>query len=236
MTLQQELSSWLSPTPVETFAAPEVGSIAPSTPLFALPSNDSKPIIITFLRHCGCPCVSIFSQLNPVVLSWQRRESRALTEVQIALNAQWAKSRQLTCDPSCREDLPIAARITAKYAHPDIRYIVASHSDKPSTDKWIEAVGGAGQVEVIVDPERTTYGRWSLGMSSFWHVLNPWSMSNVLKVGREEKGWNRPTESGSRWQICGTFSGDRNRVVTYVQVAQAADEIGDFEKTLKSLP
>jgi hypothetical protein len=126
--------------------------------------------------------------------------------------------------------------MTAKYAHQDIRYIAVSHSDEPSTSKWIEAVGGAGQVEIIVDPERTTYGKWGLGVSSFWHVINPWSMSNVLKVGREERIWNRPTESGSRWQISGTFSVDRNGVVRYVQVARAADEIGDFEEALKSLP
>jgi len=61
-------------------------------------------------------------------------------------------------------------------------------------------------------------------------------MSNVLKVGREEKIWNRPTESGSRWQISGTFAVDGDGVVRYVQVAQAADEIGDFEKALQSLP
>jgi hypothetical protein len=126
--------------------------------------------------------------------------------------------------------------MTAKYAYPDVRCIAVSHSDEPSTSKWIEAVGGAGEVEIIVDPERTTYGKWGLGVSSFWHVLNPWSMSNVLKVGREERIWNRPTESGSRWQISGTFSVDGNGVVRYVQVARAADEIGDFEEALKSLP
>ena len=58
----------------------------------------------------------------------------------------------------------------------------------------------------------------------------------MLKVGREEKIWNRPTESGSRWQISGTFAVDGDGVVTYVQVAQTADEIGDFEKALQSLP
>ena len=126
--------------------------------------------------------------------------------------------------------------MTAKYAHPNIKCIAVSHSDKSSTDKWIGAIGGAGQVEVIVDPERTTYGKWGLGVSSFWHVLNPWSMTNVLKVGKEEKIWNRPTESGSRWQISGTFVVDGKGVVRYVQVAQAADEIGDFEGALKSVP
>lgn len=96
-------------------------------------------------------------------------------------------------------------------------------------------MGGAGQVEVIVDANRTTYGRWGLGLSSLWHTLNPWSLSNVFTLGREEKIWNRPTESGSRWQTAGTFAVDRNGIVKYVQVAKTADEIGDFDKAAESL-
>jgi hypothetical protein len=125
--------------------------------------------------------------------------------------------------------------MAAKYAHPDIRCITVSHSDKPSTDKWIEAVGGAGHVEVIVDPERTTYGRWGLGVSSFWHV-QPLEHEQCPEGGKGGEDWNRPMESGSRWQTSGTFAMDGNGVVRYVQVAQAADEIGNFEKALKSLP
>lgn len=110
-----------------------------------------------------------------------------------------------------------------------------SHSDKQSTDKWVNAVGGAGQVEVLVDADRTTYGKWGLGISSLWHTLNPWSLGNVFTLGREEKIWNRPTESGSRWQTAGTFAVDSGSMVRYVQVAKTADEIGDFEKAAQSL-
>jgi hypothetical protein len=66
--------------------------------------------------------------------------------------------------------------------------------------------------------------------------LNPWSMNNIFQLGREEKIWNRPTESGNRWQIPGTFAVNGNGAVRYLQVAQAVDEIGDFEKARKSLP
>lgn len=90
-------------------------------------------------------------------------------------------------------------------------------------------------MQIVVDADRTTYGKWGLGVSSLWHTLNPWSMGNVFALGREEKIWNRPTESGSRWQTAGTFAVDEKGVVKYVQVAKAADEIGDFDRAVQSL-
>jgi len=99
----------------------------------------------------------------------------------------------------------------------------------------LESVGGPGHVDVVVDHERRLYGAYGLGISSFWHVLNPWSMSNVFKLGREEGIWNRPTESGSRWQTAGTFAASGTGVVKYAKVAAGADEIGDFNEALRTL-
>lgn len=120
-------------------------------------------------------------------------------------------------------------------ARTDVHCIAVSHSDKASTDKWLDAVGGAGNVEIIVDHERKLYGQYGLGVSSAWHVLNPWSMADVFKVARTEKIVNRPTESGTRWQTAGTFAIDASGEVQYVQVAQQASDNGNFEKALKSL-
>lgn len=99
----------------------------------------------------------------------------------------------------------------------------------------MEAIGGAGNVEVIVDHERKLYGQYGLGVSSAWHVLNPWSMSDVFKLAREEQIKNRPTESGSRWQTAGTFAIDSTGELRYVQVAQQASDNGNLEKALKAL-
>ena len=118
---------------------------------------------------------------------------------------------------------------------PRISCIAVSHSDNVATDKWLESIGGAGHVEVIVDDERKLYGAYGLGVSSAWHVLNPWSMADVFKIGREEKIWNRPTESGTRWQTAGTFGIDSSGRVKYVQVAQQASDNGDFDKASESL-
>lgn len=88
---------------------------------------------------------------------------------------------------------------------------------------------------MISDPTRVLHNAWGLGTSSFWHVLNPWSLGAVVKLRREEGIWNRETESGSRWQMGGVFAVDGGGVVRDVQVAEAADQIGDFAKAWKAL-
>lgn len=120
-------------------------------------------------------------------------------------------------------------------ARSDVHCIAVSHSEKAATEKWLEAVGGAGNVEIVVDHERKLYGQYGLGVASAWHVLNPWSMADVFKLAREERIKNRPTESGTRWQTAGTFAIDSHGEVQYVQVAQQASENGDFDKALHSL-
>src|SRR5256885_1514368 len=117
--------------------------------------------------------------------------------------------------------------------NPSIQFIAVSHSDRSATNKWIDAVGGAGPLEIIVDPDRNVYGAYGLGASSFWHTLNPWSIAAVVRLGRAEQIWNRPTESGSRWQTAGLFSIDEKRNVKYAHVAQSADDLGDLDTAVK---
>ena len=117
----------------------------------------------------------------------------------------------------------------------DVHCLAISHSDQASTDRWVESVGGSGDVEVIVDHDRKLYAAYGLGVSSWWHVLNPWSMANVFKLGREEKIWNRPTESGSRWQSAGEFAVDGSGIVQYSHPGQTTDDLADFQAAVKSV-
>lgn len=119
--------------------------------------------------------------------------------------------------------------------HKDVQCIAVSHSDKDHTEKWVESVGGAGNIQIIVDDQRQIYGAYGLGISSFWHVLNPWSLGAVFKLGREQNIWNRPTESGSRWQSSGVYAVDASGIVRYSHPSQTTDDLGDFEEALKSL-
>jgi hypothetical protein len=94
------------------------------------------------------------------------------------------------------------------------------------------------EVEVVVDAERELYNAWGLGVSSAWHVLNPFSMYSVFRLARasgSEKFVNRPTESGTRWQTSGSFAVSKDGTVTWGQAAKSADFIPDFDEALKSL-
>ena len=118
--------------------------------------------------------------------------------------------------------------------HPEINFLAISHSDQEATDKWIISSGGQWDVEVIVDAERESYAQWGLGVSSAWHVLNPWSLWSVRKVGQEGI-YVKPVESGSRWQTSGSYAIDGRGVVKWARVAPAADDIPNFKEALEAL-
>ena len=124
-------------------------------------------------------------------------------------------------------------KVAGKY--PEANFVAVSHSDEEATEKWIISVGGEWDVHVVVDADRELYAQWGLGVSSTWHVLNPWSMYSVYKLGKQEKIWNKPTESGNRWQTSGSFAVDGEGAVRWTRVAKAADDVPDFQDALKAL-
>ncbi|KAH7360543.1 hypothetical protein BKA65DRAFT_187750 [Rhexocercosporidium sp. MPI-PUGE-AT-0058] len=189
MTFQQELSSWAPPTSVAIPPVPEVCTKAPSTSELSFPTQDGKPTVITFLRHCGCP----FAEKTFLSL----------------------------------RDLSV--KDTSK------NYIAVSHSSDSATKNWLSSVSGEGNIRVIVDEKRELYGKWGLGVSSAWHVLNPWSLYAMYTLGKKEGIWNKPTESGSRWQTSGSFAVGQDGAVKWVAVPKAADEVPDFEEAAKAL-
>lgn len=116
--------------------------------------------------------------------------------------------------------------------HPEAHFVAISHSTAQATEDWIIAVGGEWDTQVIVDEGRSLYALWGLGISNSWHVLNPWSLYSVYKLGKSEGIWNRPTESGSRWQTSGSWAVDGKGVVRWGGAAKAADEIPDLVEAL----
>lgn len=119
--------------------------------------------------------------------------------------------------------------------NPSIKYIAMSHSDEQSTQNWLKGVGGAGDVQVIVDYERGTYSAWGLGTSSFWHVLSPGGLKALYDLGNKTGIWNRPTESGNRWQTAGNWAVDGDGIVRWGKINERADDIPDFEELVKSV-
>lgn len=129
-----------------------------------------------------------------------------------------------------------AARDTAQ----TYNYIAVSHSSPSATQHWLSSLpasasAGAEAVQVIVDETRALHAAWGLGVSSAWHVLNPWSLYAVYALGRQEGIWNRPTESGSRWQTAGSFAVDARGLLRWAAVSKAADDVPDFRDALEAL-
>ncbi|KAK4186410.1 hypothetical protein QBC35DRAFT_412782 [Podospora australis] len=83
--------------------------------------------------------------------------------------------------------------ISRKYGPERIACIAISHSSREATQKWIDLLGGAGGVKVIIDEERALYASWGLGLGSVWYVLNPTSQV----AGFKEKGWLGARVAGS---------------------------------------
>lgn len=126
--------------------------------------------------------------------------------------------------------------LAARY--PSIHFVAISHSSAASTDTWVKSVGGAGEanpVTVIVDEEREVYAKWGLGASGWMHVLSPASMVSVYKLGKAKNIWNRPTESGSRWQQAGSWGVDGAGVVRWGAPAQRADDVAKLDEAVEAV-
>ncbi|KAJ5937730.1 hypothetical protein N7454_004072 [Penicillium verhagenii] len=124
---------------------------------------------------------------------------------------------------------------TAATEHPDINFIAVSHSDQQSTDDWLGAVGGAGSVRVIVDTDREIYASWGLGVASWGHLLSPGGLLAVFKMGKEKGVWNRPTESGSRWQSGGHWAVDGKGIVRWGGPAARVDDMVNIPEAISAL-
>jgi hypothetical protein len=60
-------------------------------------------------------------------------------------------------------------------------------------------------------------------------------MYSVFRMAKDEKMWNKPTESGTRWQTAGTFAVDGQGVVRWGGPAKAADDLPDLKEALAAL-
>ncbi|KAK0632178.1 hypothetical protein B0T14DRAFT_23580 [Immersiella caudata] len=75
----------------------------------------------------------------------------------------------------------------------EITCVAISHSSAAATQKWLDLLGGAWNVNIIIDEDRAVYAAWGLGLGSVWYVLNPTS----TVAGFKEKGWLGSSVAGS---------------------------------------
>ncbi|POR37119.1 Uncharacterized protein TPAR_02616 [Tolypocladium paradoxum] len=116
-----------------------------------------------------------------------------------------------------------------------VHCIAVSHSSAEATERWVPQVGGVWQTDIIVDEGRDLYAEWGLGLSSTWHVISPFALYSAYRLGADEGIWNRPTESGSRWQTSGAFAVDEDGTVRWEHVSSTAADLPNFGAALEAL-
>jgi predicted transport protein len=207
MTFQQELSSWNPFNNPQTSVkdVPQVGTQAPSVGPLRIPREDKKPVIISFLRHCGCPCNYDLQVRNPILtVAVAEKAFHQLRDIA-------AKNTNIHCIAVSHSD----QQTTEKWLR-DV-------GGKGDVD-----------VDVIVDDERELFAAYGLTYSRLWDVINPWSLKAAFDMGKEGFQV-RPTSSGSRWQTAGLFSMDGNGSLTYAHKANTSDDLGDLTEALQSV-
>lgn len=95
--------------------------------------------------------------------------------------------------------------------HPEAAVLIVSHGDAASTQAWLQHIGGAGQAQVLCDPERRLHGQWGVGYSNLWHFAGPASLLGVVRLWPQ--GIYNRSASGTRWQRAATFLLDQGQVV-----------------------
>ncbi|KAI9641633.1 hypothetical protein NHQ30_009487 [Ciborinia camelliae] len=120
--------------------------------------------------------------------------------------------------------------------HQNLHFIAISHNSKEATDRWVQQVGGAWSVQVIVDEDREIYANWGLGVSTTWHLLNPWTEIARQQLGKQEGIWGREVDpSGNRWVVGGSWTTDQMGTIKWGAASKSADEIPDLVEACKSV-
>ncbi|KAI4641609.1 hypothetical protein J4E93_007706 [Alternaria ventricosa] len=120
--------------------------------------------------------------------------------------------------------------------HTSIHFVAISHCTPAATTEWVKKLGGAWNVDVVVDQDRELYALWGLGIATWGHVLHPRNGYNQVMLRKNEGVWGQLVGEGAcRWQVGGSYSVDGRGVVTWGGPMQSADEAIPFEHGVMSL-
>jgi hypothetical protein len=114
----------------------------------------------------------------------------------------------------------------AAAANPALEWIAVSHASANATERWAQAIGGMGDVVVLLDPERRLYASWGLGRSSLGHFLGRRSLAEVKRLARS--GIRNRHPEGTRWQQAGTFAVDATGTVRWSHLPAHAGDLPDL--------
>lgn len=120
--------------------------------------------------------------------------------------------------------------------HSSIHFIAVSHCTPAATTDWVRKMGGAWNIDVVVDQTRELYALWGLGISNWGHVLHPRNGYNQYMLGKNEGVWGSPVgEGGCRWQVGGAYAVDERGIVKWAMPMQSVDQAIVFEDGVHSL-
>lgn len=120
--------------------------------------------------------------------------------------------------------------------NPSIHFIAVSHCTPAATNEWVKRLGGAWNVDVVVDQTRELYALWGLGNSNWGHVLHPRNGYNQIMLSRKEGVWGGPVgDGGCRWQVGGAYVVDERGIVKWGGPMKSVDEQVIFEDGIRAL-
>ena len=152
----------------------------------------------------------------------------------------------------------LSLRTVANRYRSSITCVAVSHSSEAATKKWVDMMGGAWNVEILVDEDRALYAAWGLGVATVWHLFNPttqmqgWRekgwLGNKVAAAVQRRGPGQPeavpapgddeaasTVLGNKWQESGAFAVDGRGTVVWGGKTSRADEVMDLEEGAKLL-
>lgn len=248
-SLPLAVTPWLSPkpAPVATGRVPSVGDAAPADRDAKLKLGRGRRALVVFMRCVGCACMFLLTH-SPFSSSNRR----------IKTNQRDLAPRKIVAQKTFMALRSIANR------HPDtMRCIAVSHSSAHATQKWIDLMGGAWNVEVVVDEDRSLYAAWGLGVASLMYLFHPaaqvqgWKETGWLgdevaaAVNRtqglaarqrsafddddDDDGEDNSGVMGSKWQEAGAFAVDGKGTVIWGGKATRSDDMMNLEEGARIL-
>jgi hypothetical protein len=121
----------------------------------------------------------------------------------------------------------------AATAEPEVAFVAVSHAPTRATASWCDAIGGVGEVRVLVDDDRIHYATWGLGRTGLGHFAGRRSLTEVGRLARARIRNRHP--DGTRWQRAGTFAVDADGVVRWRHVPAHAGDLPDLRAALAAL-
>jgi hypothetical protein len=235
---------WLAPPPppIPVAECPKVGDLAPLDRDRKLVFGGGKNVLVVFLRCVGCACVFPNPRASPF------RSCCHATNFSLLAVAQKTFLNLRT--------------VANKHAN-ELTCVAVSHSSEQATKKWLDMLGGAWNVQIVIDEDRSIYAAWGLGLGSVWYVLNPTTQVQSWKetgwLGEKVAGAIKRTATGGRaatyttggsgvidvegpatvmgnkWQTAGAWAVNGRGTVIWGGKALRADDVLDLEGGLAAL-